>query len=205
VSVAYDGSQVFTATPDNGYHIANVLIDGVAASAPYTVSHVADNSRTIVASFAPDVVATWLSVGCSPATVDRSGSMTTLVSGKLALDSNHDSGISGKTVTAKYYDPGTTLWLTIGTDTTSLDGSYSISWNVPTTLPNGFHPVKAEFSGDSSSAPQYTETSSVTALPEQGIVVLPEYVLGAVAALGACFLGFAVFKKRNSLPQFRLK
>ena len=128
--------------------------------------------------------------------------MSTTVSGKLALDSNHNTGVSGKTVTVSYYDPGLTDWIAIGTDTTALDGSYSVNWNVPTSLPNGFHPVKAAFAGDSSGAPQYTGTYSVTAVPNQGIMVVPEYVLGGLAALGACFVGFVAFKKRSSLPSF---
>ena len=36
-----------------------------------------------------------------------------------------------------------------------------------------------------------------------GIFVVPEYFLGGLAALGACFVGFAVFKKRSSLPSFK--
>lgn len=34
-----------------------------------------------------------------------------------------------------------------------------------------------------------------------GILVTPEYALGGLAALGACFAGFIAFKKRNSLPK----
>jgi hypothetical protein len=32
---------------------------------------------------------------------------------------------------------------------------------------------------------------------------LSEYTLVGLAALGACFVGFAVFKKRSSLPHFK--
>jgi hypothetical protein len=36
-----------------------------------------------------------------------------------------------------------------------------------------------------------------------GFLVVPEYFLGGLAALGACFVAFAVFKKRSSLPHFK--
>ncbi len=32
------------------------------------------------------------------------------------------------------------------------------------------------------------------------LIPAPEYMLGALAALGSCFVGFAIFKKRSSLP-----
>ena len=46
---------------------------------------------------------------------------------------------------------------------------------------------------------------SVTSDPSNELNVLPEYVSGALAALGACFGGFLIFKKRSSLPQLRFK
>jgi hypothetical protein len=57
-SVAYGGSQVYTITPDAGYHIANVLVDDVSSqtaitSGSYTFSNVV-SSHTILASFAAD-------------------------------------------------------------------------------------------------------------------------------------------------------
>jgi hypothetical protein len=36
-----------------------------------------------------------------------------------------------------------------------------------------------------------------------GFLVLPEYALGGLAALCACFIGFAVFKKCNNLARLR--
>jgi hypothetical protein len=37
-----------------------------------------------------------------------------------------------------------------------------------------------------------------------GLLVTPEYALGGLAAIGACFGGFVLFKKRSSLPKLRL-
>jgi len=67
---------------------------------------------------------------------------------------------------------------------------------VPSTLPNGFHPIKAEFSGDG----QYLSCSAVTSGDGDGIFTLPEYLYGGLVALLACFGAFAIFKKRSSLP-----
>ena len=36
-----------------------------------------------------------------------------------------------------------------------------------------------------------------------GFFVVPEYALGGLAALGACFVGFVVFKKRSSFSHFK--
>lgn len=35
------------------------------------------------------------------------------------------------------------------------------------------------------------------------VFVAPESIFGALTAIGACFAGFVVFKKRNSLPKIR--
>ncbi len=35
------------------------------------------------------------------------------------------------------------------------------------------------------------------------VTAVPEYAFGGLAALGACFVGFAVIKKRISLPHFK--
>lgn len=36
---------------------------------------------------------------------------------------------------------------------------------------------------------------------KDSLVVLPEYIFGVFGAFEACFAGFAVFKKRSSLPK----
>jgi hypothetical protein len=53
VSVTYGSNQAFTITPDTGYHVADVLVDGVSAGAVtgYTFTGVKAD-HTIAASFA---------------------------------------------------------------------------------------------------------------------------------------------------------
>ncbi len=56
--IAYGDSQVFNVTSDSGYQLTNVLIDGLPASAPYTVSNVVADGHTIIASFEQSPVST---------------------------------------------------------------------------------------------------------------------------------------------------
>ena len=47
------------------------------------------------------------------------------------------------------------------------------------------------------------DSTDVTPGGTGGFFVVPEYALGGLAALGACFVGFAAFKKRSSLQHFK--
>jgi hypothetical protein len=60
--------------------------------------------------------------------------------------------------------------------------------------------VKASFAGDDA----HTASEAITTGTSGGggLFVVPEYVLGGLAVLGACFVGFAIFKKRGSHPHF---
>ena len=53
VNVTFGSNQSFTLTPDAGYQIINVLIDGIPVSAPFTFSNII-NGHTIYATFAPN-------------------------------------------------------------------------------------------------------------------------------------------------------
>ncbi len=60
VAVNHGADQSFTITPDTGYHVADVLVDGasVGAVASYNFTNVTAN-HTISASFAADTVTTF--------------------------------------------------------------------------------------------------------------------------------------------------
>lgn len=45
--------------------------------------------------------------------------------------------------------------------------------------------------------------TNVTAGGTGGFFVVPEYALGGLLALAACFMGFIAFKKRSSIPSFK--
>jgi hypothetical protein len=135
---------------------------------------------------------TALNITSTPTTVDTNGNMQTTLTGKLTLASNSNIGISGKTITLSYFDGAS--WNTMSTVATGVQGSYTYDWQVPTTLPYGFHPVKAAFAGDC----QYEPQEAITTEGSEGIFVLPEYALGAFAALAACFAALTVFSVRKT-------
>ena len=64
VSVNYGADQAFTITPDTGYHVADVLVDGVSVGAvtSYTFTDVTAN-HTIAATFAIDTYTITASAG----------------------------------------------------------------------------------------------------------------------------------------------
>lgn len=66
----------------------------------------------------------------------------------------------------------------------------------------GLYDIVADINGNGQyDAGEAIDNADVTAGGTGGFLVVPEYALGGLAALGACFVGFAAFKKRSSLPQ----
>ncbi len=187
-TVNYGDSQTFSVTPDAGYHIVDVSVDGnsVGAVSSYKFTSV-DAQHTITASFAITQFSSHLTLYCAPDTVDKPA--TTVVQGSLSTIDG--TPIAGQTVTLTYNNAGT--WESIGTATTLPDGSYSYSWTVPSSLANGFYVVQASYAGDGN---VYLPTSVQTTGNGDGLFVLPEYALGGLAAFGACLAGFVVVKVR---------
>jgi uncharacterized repeat protein (TIGR02543 family) len=146
------------------------------------------------------VLSTSLTISCTPASVNPSGQ--TILTGKLTLSSDHDTGVEGKTITLAYFDSAN-KWETIGTATTGSDGTYTEHWTIPSDLEKGFHIVQATFAADTTGNPQYLGQTAATGSDGEGIFVLPEYLFGTIAALGACFAALIIFKKRGSLPNFK--
>ncbi len=62
---------------------------------------------------------------------------------------------------------------------------------------------KCIFDGDSEYLNQIDVTTNGAG--GGGLMVVPEYMLGALAALGACFVGLVAFKKRSNLPHLSFK
>lgn len=141
-----------------------------------------------------DPAATTLSVGCNPQVVNKvTHEMATTIAGVLSLSSS-GSGIEAQMVSLYYSTDGST-WTYIGKSSpTASDGSYSYTWNVPYSIANGEYQIKAEFGGDSN----YVK-STATTNPGGNLFVVPEYALGALAALIACFAAFLVSQKKSTL------
>lgn len=136
---------------------------------------------------------TTLTVGCSPITVDKTGSDITTISGYLK---SGGAGVSGKMITTSYSADGIS-YSTIGTCNTDGTGYYSLDWDVPADFPNGKYFIKAEFAGDSA----YLGSSAQTG-DDDSLFVIPEYPLGSIAGLFAIFGAFAVFKKLGRSKHF---
>jgi hypothetical protein len=139
---------------------------------------------------------TALTVSCNPSAIYQSGgSVTVTVTLMAGATPVPDKDVSILAVPSI----GPQFQTTVQTGT---DGTATATWNVASGQPAGaFYCVTANFAGDSN----YVASTGVTENSPSGggLNVLPEYVIGALAALGACFVGFAVFKKRSSLPHFK--
>jgi uncharacterized repeat protein (TIGR02543 family) len=85
VPVSYGGSQAFTMTPATGYHVADVLVDGVSVGAvtSHTISNVTAN-HTIVASFAINTYTLTASAGAN-GTITPSGNVPVNYGGSQAF------------------------------------------------------------------------------------------------------------------------
>jgi hypothetical protein len=146
---------------------------------------------TITANFAIATQnPTHLTIQCQPSQTDLNNKVT--LTGQLT---GSKGGLNGKTVFLTYTTAENSLgWTSIGQATTGPDGKYSLQWteDLP---PVGAYFVMAQFPGDSS----YKCSSAVASNNGTSLTVVPEYALGALAALGACFAGFAIIKKRSAL------
>jgi hypothetical protein len=195
VTILFDGTQVATGSATNG---------GIF-SIPFTVPSSTPGSHSVAATTSADSgsatftvtqISPTLSITCSPLIVDKTGSQTTTISGYLL---NGASGINGKSITLSYSSNGLTFSpIETGSLATETNGYYHFAWDVPNGIPNGLYIIKANFAGDF----VYVASEAKTAAPNN-LLVVPEYLLGGLAALGACFVGFVAFKKRGSLPHFK--
>ncbi len=76
----------------------------------------------------------------------------------------------------------------------------SYLWNIPVeALPNGEYILQANFIEET----LYLACSDTTS--PNNLFVVPEYLFGSLAAVGACFAAFLFFKKRSNLPQLHFK
>ncbi|MEW6757664.1 MAG: hypothetical protein AB1347_05540, partial [Acidobacteriota bacterium] len=156
VSVPQGGDQAFTITPDTGFHVADVLVDGssVGAAASYTFTNV-QADHTIAASFAPD--------NSPPA-----------ISGLVASPDVIPSGTGSSTITFTAVDPDgdAVTW------SASLSGSTSTgelgSLNATSaTVPSGTL-VTVTYSADKAGAGSVTIT--IDAVDPSGAPATPQAV-----------------------------
>jgi len=148
---------------------------------------VPSSDTTIIANYGSSpALETVLTISCTLDSV--SGGTAAIISGWL---SSCSSGIASKSIVLTYYDGAN--WNSIGSSVTSSDGTYSYNWIVPEDLENGVYPVKAEFQGDT----EYLSSSAVTG-SAGSLMVVPEFPLGGLVALLACFSSAFIFIKLRS-------
>ncbi len=77
-TVNYGGSQEFTITPQMGYHISSIVVDGsaVAVASTYTFSNV-QNDHTIIASFTSNTLTATVTTTCGTYPVEVNGNIFT--------------------------------------------------------------------------------------------------------------------------------
>jgi hypothetical protein len=186
------GQYTYKVETSAEYKVVTTTQSGLYVS--YSLGSTGYGSMVVDAVKARVVQSTTLTLACSPETVDKTGSMQTTIQGTLTSGT---SGVSGKTITLTYNSGQT-----IGTATTQSDGSYSYSWTVSSSLANGFYALKAQFIDDNLLY-DGSEASTTSSPGGGGVFVVPEYALGGLLALAACFMGFIAFKKRSSIPSFK--
>jgi hypothetical protein len=171
-------------TNGNGLTTASGTLTAPASDVTVTANYDIDNSPADTA----------LTVTCTPDTVDRTVTNNTIISGKLT---SNTVGVAGKTITLTYLN--ITTYLPITTVTTQADGTFSYNWDVPASIQNGEYTIQAEFEGDSN----YQSSTATTGSDGSGpnLFVLPEYELGTLTAIVACFAAVLLIKKRGALKK----
>lgn len=191
-----DGGNGGTVTPSpvtfsNGQWSGSVKLSNSGTGVTITATGGGKSGKSN--GFDVALAATTIDVSCSPSQINVTALESTTISGHLM---SGGVGVAGKTISLSYYN-GTTY--SIGTsDPTDSNGYYAYIWTPSTAtdgLYSGFYVIKAEFVGD------LTYSGSIA---QRGtgydLLVVPEYLLGALLALLACFAAFIVFRKRKSLP-----
>ena len=166
----------------------------IASPSATTTTAIINGPGKITANFATATQnPTHLTVQCIPGEVGLN--QQTTISGFLTDKNNH--GLFGKTIFFTWSPVANSLgWTGIGQATTDANGHYTFTWT--TNIPIGSYFVMAQFEGDTT----YRCNSAVASNGDTSITVVPEYALGALLALGACFASFVAFKKRSSLSHF---
>jgi len=201
-SADWGTDAVYTIAPSEGYHIVDVVLDGtthLGSVTSATISTVKEDGHSITASFALTMHSTDLTISVSPNTINKYDGLYATVSGYLKSEG---VGLNNYAVTISYND-GRNGWIECKTQpTTDINGHYTIEFPVTPDFANGFVAFQAEFAGDSANgyAPATPALTGSVGTQPGNLNVLPEYVFGGLAAIGACFAAFMLFRKYKSLP-----
>ncbi|QNT75743.1 InlB B-repeat-containing protein [Dehalogenimonas etheniformans] len=170
VSVPSGGSQSFTATPDPGYHVADMLIDGasVGALSSYTFTNVVAD-HTITVSFETDSPQTFtITAGAGAGgTINPSGAVAVVSGGSQDFIVSPDSGYHIADILVDGASVGTTASYTF----TNVTGDHSIaaSFAINTYTLTYTADVHGSINGVSPQTVNYNGNGDpVTAVPDVG-------------------------------------
>ena len=151
----------------------------IASPSATTTTAIINGPGKITANFATATQnPTHLTVQCVPAEVGLN--QQTTINGFLTDKNNNP--LKSKTIIFTWSPIANSLgWTGIGQATTDANGYYTFTWT--TNIPVGSYFVMAQFEGDTT----YRCNSAVAANGDTSLVVVPEYALGALLALG-CML-----------------
>ncbi|HEY6872048.1 MAG TPA: IPT/TIG domain-containing protein [Geobacteraceae bacterium] len=138
VSVSSGSSKTFTVTPNTGYHVANVTVDGVSQGAitSYTFTNVTAN-HTISATFAINTYTITATAGSggtitpSSATVNYGGSQT------FTITPNTGYSIAGVTVDGVSQGAITSYTFTNVTANHTISATFAIAYTITATAGSG--------------------------------------------------------------------
>jgi hypothetical protein len=181
------------ANPSGNTFVAWTQTGAVTITGPasQTTTATINGPATITANFDKATQKpTHLTIQCQPS---QTGLNQPVILTGLLTDS-YNRPLGGRTIFLTFTTAANSMgWTTIKQVATGSNGIYQYSW--PCNLPEGSYFVMAQFPGDTS----YKCSSAVASNNGTSLTVVPEYALGALAALGACFAGFAIIKKRTAL------
>ena len=129
VTVNYGDNQPYTLTPDTGYHVADILVDGVSAGAAtsFTLTNVTAN-HTVDASFAIDTLTITATAGAH-GTITPSGAVLVTYGGSQSFTVTPDAGyhVADVLVDGGSVGPAGSYDFTGVTGNRTIDASFAIN------------------------------------------------------------------------------
>jgi hypothetical protein len=194
-----------TATPDEGYLFGHWHVDQSTIRDGYGFNEMT-SPIDVIASYDEQYIApifkeiTIISVSCDPTSLDKTNPSQSPIEISGSLTNYFGDQISEMNVELYYEGLTTHVQGVIGSITTDGNGEFSYSWTPNPDLPNDEYRLTAFMVGDDYYAPSFA-TTGMNGI--SNLFVVPEYFIGGLAALGACFAGLVFFKKRDSILNFR--
>jgi hypothetical protein len=185
------------ATPDEGYSFAYWDVDSSIIRDGYDFNEMS-NPIDIIALIDDQVITpifketTILSVYCDPTSFDKNNPSQSLIEISGSLTNYFEDPLPDMDVELSYEGLTTHVQGTIGSATTDGNGEFSYSWSPNPDLPNDEYRLTAFMVGDDYYAPS-TATTGIGGV--SNLFVVPEYTLGAILAIFACFAAFFAVKK----------